>query len=61
MKKFPMIFCTLFLLVGESGCTTVVTAPIEVAGSVASAGISMVGAAGRAAVDIAAGGDGDDG
>ncbi|WP_456457591.1 hypothetical protein [Nitratifractor sp.] len=42
------------------GCTSIVTAPIEVAGSVASAGISMVGAAGGAVVDIATGGEDDE-
>ncbi len=51
------IFFTAVLFLG--GCTSIVTAPIEVAGSVASAGISMVGAAGGAVVDIATGG-GDD-
>ncbi len=43
-----------------SGCTSIVTAPIDVAGSVASAGISMVGAAGGAVVNIATGGHKDD-
>ncbi len=50
----------LFLLLVFNGCTTLVTAPIEVAGSVASAGISMVGAAGGAVVNIATGGDSDE-
>ena len=47
------------ILLGLTGCTSIVTAPIEVAGSVAGAGISMVGAAGGAVVDVATGGDDD--
>jgi len=56
MQKTIMILSLLLFL---NGCTSIVTAPIEVAGSVASAGISMVGAAGGAVVDIATGGDDD--
>jgi len=59
MNISPKITLLSFLLL-FNGCTTLVTAPIEVAGSVASAGISMAGAAGGAVVDIATGGDDDD-
>lgn len=55
MRKLFPIFClsSLFVL---GGCTSVVTAPIEVAGSVVGAGFHMVGAAGGAVVDTVTGG-----
>ena len=58
-KRVFLLGIFLIAVLFLSGCTSIVTAPIEVAGSVASAGISMVGAAGGAVVDIATGG-GDD-
>ena len=56
-ETIKLTFISLLLISTVGGCTTVVTAPIEVAGAVAGAGISMVGAAGGAIVDIATGGD----
>ncbi|WP_148224954.1 hypothetical protein [Nitratifractor salsuginis] len=38
------------------GCTSIVTAPIDVASSVVGAGFHMVGAAGGAVVDTVSGG-----
>ena len=58
--KNPTIHLALLLTLALGGCTTLVTAPIEVAGAVAGAGISMVGAAGGAVIDIATGGDDDE-
>ena len=61
MKALSLNISTLFLfLLTCSACTTIVTAPIEVAGSVAEAGIGMVGAAGEAVVDIASAGKEED-
>ena len=60
MTKMTLKIVSFFFVLVFSGCTTIVTAPIEVAGSVASAGISMVGAAGGAVVNIATGGGDDD-
>ncbi|WP_457607860.1 hypothetical protein [Nitratifractor sp.] len=60
MKRTRLTLSLLLFETAFSGCTSIVTAPIEVAGSVASAGISMVGAAGGAVVDITTGGNDDD-
>ena len=59
--KIEYGYLTILVMTGVmSACTSIVTAPIDVAGSVASAGISMVGAAGGAVVDITTGGSKDD-
>jgi hypothetical protein len=44
---------TIFLF---SGCTSIVTAPIDVASSVIGAGIDMVGSVGGAVVNVVTGG-----
>ncbi|WP_292658150.1 hypothetical protein [Nitratifractor sp.] len=55
MRKYYFISClsAFFLL---SGCTSVITAPIDVASSVVGAGFHMVGAAGGAVVNTVTGG-----
>ena len=60
MKHTIAIILLSCLGLNLTACTSIVTAPIEVAGSVAEAGIGMVGAAGGAVVDIATGGDDDE-
>lgn len=44
------------ILILFSGCTSIVTAPIDVASSVVGAGIKMVGSAGGAVVNTIKGG-----
>ncbi len=56
MKRI-LVNVTIYLTaVLTNGCTSVVTAPIEVASSVVGAGFHMVGAAGEAMVDTVTGG-----
>ena len=59
MRKLFLIL-NLFSLFFLGGCTSVVTAPIEVASSVVGAGFHMVGAAGGAVVDTVTGGTNED-
>ncbi len=60
--RIPFLTLSIISLFLLGGCTSVVTAPIEVAGSVVGTGFHMVGAAGGAVVDTVTGGgsDGDD-
>ena len=58
-KRLSFIF-TITLVLGLNGCTTLVTAPIDITGSVVSATFNMVGAAGGAVVNTVTGGDDDD-
>ncbi len=54
--RIPFLTLSLVSLFFLGGCTSVVTAPIEVAGSVVGTGFHMVGAAGGAVVDTVTGG-----
>jgi uncharacterized protein YceK len=54
MKKFLIVVVVAFLL---NGCTSIITAPIDVASSVVGAGINLVGSAGGAVVNTIKGGD----
>jgi uncharacterized protein YceK len=56
MKKIVFTGFTLLFL---SGCTSIITAPIDVASSVVGAGVNLVGSAGGAVVNTVTGG-GDD-
>ena len=59
-KRLFLIF-SIILVLQLDGCTTLVTAPIDITGSVVSATFNMVGAAGGAIVNTVTGGDaGDD-
>ncbi len=53
MKRVLIITFTVLIF---SGCTSIVTAPIDVASSVVGAGIKMVGSAGGAVVNTIKGG-----
>jgi len=55
--RFMYIILTVFIF---SGCTTLVTAPISVAGTVVSTSFDVVGSAGGAIVHTVTGGDDDD-
>ena len=57
-KLFPIFYLPLLFALG--GCTSIVTAPIEVTSSVVGAGFHMVGAAGGAVVDTVTGGTNED-
>jgi uncharacterized protein YceK len=59
MKRYFTILLISSLLL-LSGCTSIVTAPIDVASSVVGAGFHMVGAAGGAVVDTVTGGSDDE-
>jgi hypothetical protein len=56
-KLLILLSSSLFWM---QGCTSIVTAPIDVASSVVGAGFHMVGAAGGAVVDTVTGGGGED-
>ena len=56
MKRIIVNVTIYLTAVLTNGCTSVVTTPIEVAGSVVGAGFHMVGAAGGAVVDTVTGG-----
>ena len=49
----------IVVLISFNGCTTLVTAPIEVTGAVVSTTFNMVGAAGGAVVNTVTGGSSD--
>jgi len=55
--RISFLILSLVSLCLLEGCTSVVTAPIEVAGSVVGAGFHMIGAAGGAVVDTVTGGE----
>ena len=56
MKRWLVITLTSSLLLLQ-GCTSIITAPIDVASSVVGAGFHMVGAAGGAVVNTVTGGE----
>jgi len=57
-KKIILISILIYIF---TGCTSIITAPIDVTSSVVSAGFHMVGAAGGAVTNIITGGsDSDD-
>ena len=56
LKNLVLIVSTLII---GTGCTTLVTAPIEVTGAVVSTTFNMVGAAGGAVVNTVTGGSSD--
>ncbi len=57
MKALIAILISLIII---NGCTTLVTAPIEVTGAVVSTTLNMAGAAGGAIVNTVTGGSKDD-
>ena len=57
MKALIAILISLMTI---NGCTTLVTAPIEVTGAVVSTTLNMAGAAGGAVVNTVTGGSKDD-
>ena len=56
MKKFLLLIVTIFIF---TGCTQVVTAPISLVGSAASATLDVAGSAGGAVVNTVTGGSDD--
>ena len=57
MRRVIYAVSVIFL---ASGCTTLVTAPISVAGTVVSTAFDIAGSAGGAIVNTVTGGDSDD-
>ena len=56
MKKFIFLALTVLIF---SGCTSIITAPIDLASSVVGAGIDLAGSAGGAVVNTVTGGSDD--
>ena len=54
--KFKNLLLLFLALIVGSGCTTIVTAPIEITGAVVSTTFDMVGSAGGAVVNTLTGG-----
>lgn len=54
--KIKDIFFLVLIVVTLNGCTTIVTAPIEITGAVVSTTFDMVGSAGGAVVNTLTGG-----
>ena len=50
-KKRAEILLSVLIIIGMEGCTTLVTAPIDIAGSVVGATFTMAGAATSAVID----------
>jgi len=50
MKKLTLL--TILTFISLSGCTQIVTAPIAIAGTTASAAIDVTGATASAAIDV---------
>ncbi len=55
-EKTRILIVSATLLLASTGCTSIITAPIDVASSVVGAGFHMVGAAGGAVVNTVTGG-----
>jgi hypothetical protein len=56
VKRAVLLGVVLYMF---SGCTSIVTAPIDVASSVVGAGLNVVGSAGGAVVNTVTGGSND--